>query len=49
MEAIGVLMTSTFSSFLEEELDKRFKLFRFWESQNKKEFLKEHSNSIRAR
>ncbi|XP_010254093.1 PREDICTED: hydroxyphenylpyruvate reductase-like [Nelumbo nucifera] len=48
METVGVLMTKPFSAYLEEELDKRFKLFRFWESSNRKEFLKENSHLIRA-
>ncbi|KAJ4952109.1 hypothetical protein NE237_028941 [Protea cynaroides] len=48
MESIGVVMMYPFSSYLEEELDKRFKLFRCWKSSNQKEFLKENSNSIRA-
>ncbi|KAA8541787.1 hypothetical protein F0562_022939 [Nyssa sinensis] len=36
------------SAYLEQELDKRFNLFRFWNFPQKKEFLKENSNSIRA-
>ncbi|XP_043703384.1 glyoxylate/hydroxypyruvate/pyruvate reductase 2KGR-like [Telopea speciosissima] len=48
MESFGVVMMGPFSSYLEEELDKKFKLFRCWKSPNKKEFLKENSNSITA-
>ncbi|XP_077210061.1 glyoxylate/hydroxypyruvate/pyruvate reductase 2KGR-like [Tasmannia lanceolata] len=49
MENLGVLMTCPMTpSYLEEELDKKCKLFRWWESSNKKEFLKENSNSIQA-
>eukprot|EP00262_Sarcandra_glabra_P005594 TRINITY_DN1731_c0_g1_i1.p1 TRINITY_DN1731_c0_g1~~TRINITY_DN1731_c0_g1_i1.p1 ORF type:complete len:315 (+),score=42.27 TRINITY_DN1731_c0_g1_i1:142-1086(+) len=48
METLGVLLTCPMNSFLEEELDKKFKLFRFWEASKKKEFLKENSLSIRA-
>ncbi|OVA20338.1 D-isomer specific 2-hydroxyacid dehydrogenase [Macleaya cordata] len=48
MEAIGVLMTCPMSTDLEAELDKRFKLFRFWKFPEQKEFLRENSNSIRA-
>ncbi|XP_059644903.1 hydroxyphenylpyruvate reductase-like [Cornus florida] len=48
MEAIGVLMACQMSPYLEQELEKRFNLFRFWNFQQKKEFLKENSNSIRA-
>ncbi|XP_019184523.1 PREDICTED: hydroxyphenylpyruvate reductase-like [Ipomoea nil] len=31
---------------LEQELDKRFKLFRFWNFPQKKEFLRENTNAI---
>ncbi|RZC50326.1 hypothetical protein C5167_018757 [Papaver somniferum] len=48
MEAIGVLMTCPMSTPLEEELDKKFKLFRFWNYPDKVDFLKQNSNSIRA-
>ncbi|KAL7222175.1 hypothetical protein ACSBR1_023980 [Camellia fascicularis] len=48
MQGIGVLMNCPMSSYLEEELDKRFKLFRLWEASSKDEFLRENCNSIRA-
>ncbi|KAK3027052.1 hypothetical protein RJ639_040884, partial [Escallonia herrerae] len=48
MEAIGVLMMCPMSAYLENELDKRFKLFRFWNQPQKEEFVKEKANSIRA-
>lgn len=48
MEAIGLLMACPMSSYLEEELDKRFNLFRFWNFPQKQEFLKENRNIIRA-
>ncbi|XP_043718860.1 glyoxylate/hydroxypyruvate/pyruvate reductase 2KGR-like [Telopea speciosissima] len=50
MENIGVMMTCACSPspYLQEELDKQFKLFRYWECANKEEFLKSNSNSIRA-
>ncbi|KAM7471748.1 hypothetical protein LguiA_009931 [Lonicera macranthoides] len=48
MEAIGVLMACPMSPYLEQELDKRFKLFKFWNFPQRKEFLKENCNSIRA-
>lgn len=41
-------MACPMSTYLEQELDKRFKLYRFWNFPQKKEFLKEHSASIRA-
>lgn len=48
MEAIGVLMTCQMSPYLEQELDKRFNVYKFWNFPNKSEFFKEHSHSIRA-
>ncbi|KAJ8627554.1 hypothetical protein MRB53_020861 [Persea americana] len=48
MESIGVLLTYPMNSYLEEELAKRFNLFRLWESSNKEEFPKQNSNSIQA-
>ncbi|XP_006343076.1 hydroxyphenylpyruvate reductase-like [Solanum tuberosum] len=48
MESIGVLMACPMSSYLEQELDKRFKLFRFWNVPQKNEFLIQHADSIRA-
>ncbi|MCL7036844.1 hypothetical protein MKW94_007618 [Papaver nudicaule] len=48
METIGVLMLCPKCTLLEEALDKKFKLFRFWDFSDQKEFLKENSNSIRA-
>ncbi|XP_059644904.1 glyoxylate/hydroxypyruvate/pyruvate reductase 2KGR-like [Cornus florida] len=48
MEAIGVLMMCPMSTYFEQELDKRFNLFRFWNFPQKEEFLKQHSSSIRA-
>ncbi|KAK4361900.1 hypothetical protein RND71_017141 [Anisodus tanguticus] len=48
MESIGVLMACPMSSYLEQELDKRFKLFRFWSFPQKNEFLNQNANSIRA-
>ncbi|GAB4850209.1 Glyoxylate/hydroxypyruvate/pyruvate reductase 2kgr [Ancistrocladus abbreviatus] len=48
LKSIGVLMTSPISTCLEEELSKRFNLFRFWNFPDRKEFLKQNKNSIRA-
>ncbi|KAK4764773.1 hypothetical protein SAY86_025863 [Trapa natans] len=48
MESIGVLMTCPMSAYLEQELDKRFKLFRFWQFPQRAQFLKENCGSIRA-
>ncbi|XP_058105658.1 hydroxyphenylpyruvate reductase-like [Magnolia sinica] len=50
MEALGVLITYPMDSYLEKELDKRFKLFRLWQSTspNSIDFLKKNSQSIHA-
>ncbi|XP_051135090.1 hydroxyphenylpyruvate reductase [Andrographis paniculata] len=48
MEAIGVLMMCPMNNYLEEELDRRFKLFRYWTQPRKREFLTQHGESIRA-
>lgn len=41
-------MTCPMSSYLEQQLQKRFTLFRLWESRKKAEFLKQNSESIKA-
>ncbi|XP_019171085.1 PREDICTED: hydroxyphenylpyruvate reductase-like [Ipomoea nil] len=48
IESIGVLMAIPMNPYLEQELDKRFKLFRFWNFPPKKEFLRENANAIHA-
>ncbi|KAE8735688.1 rop guanine nucleotide exchange factor 12-like [Hibiscus syriacus] len=48
MESIGVLMACPMNPYLEQELDKRFTLHRFWKVPEKSTFLSTHSNSIRA-
>ncbi|XP_052180418.1 glyoxylate/hydroxypyruvate/pyruvate reductase 2KGR [Diospyros lotus] len=48
MESIGVLMACPMSPYLEQELDRRFKLFRFWNFPQKKEFLRDNASVIRA-
>nr|ABR67588.1 putative hydroxyphenylpyruvate reductase [Salvia miltiorrhiza] len=48
MEAIGVLMMCPMNSYLEQELDKRFKLFRYWTQPKQREFLAQQAESIRA-
>ncbi|KAL0463874.1 UNVERIFIED_CONTAM: Hydroxyphenylpyruvate reductase [Sesamum latifolium] len=48
MENVGVLMTCSMSDFLERELEKRFKLFKLWESNSKAQFLAGFGESIRA-
>ncbi|TQD91552.1 hypothetical protein C1H46_022847 [Malus baccata] len=48
MESIGVLMPIPMSSYLEQELEKRFNLLKLWTVPHKTQFIKEHSTSIRA-
>lgn len=48
MEGVGVLMACPMLPYLEQELERRYNLFRFWNVPNKEEFLKESSASIRA-
>ncbi|KAF3450741.1 hypothetical protein FNV43_RR06830 [Rhamnella rubrinervis] len=48
MDSIGVLMPIHMNSYLEQELQKRFNVFKLWTFPNKTLFLKEHSSSIRA-
>ncbi|KAK4269374.1 hypothetical protein QN277_022538 [Acacia crassicarpa] len=48
MESIGVLLLCPVFSYLDQELDKRFKLYRYWNYPQSVQFLKEHANSIRA-
>nr|AJW87633.1 hydroxyphenylpyruvate reductase [Prunella vulgaris] len=48
MDAIGVLMMCPMSNYLEQELDNRFKLFRYWAQPKQRDFLADHAASIRA-
>ena len=48
MESISVLMLCPMSSYLEEELQRRFNLLKLWTAPQKPQFIKEHSGSIRA-
>ncbi|XP_044496730.1 glyoxylate/hydroxypyruvate/pyruvate reductase 2KGR-like [Mangifera indica] len=48
MESIGVLMVCPMNTYLEQELEKRFNLFKFWNFPDKTQFVKMHNNSIRA-
>lgn len=47
---MGVLLTFPMNPYLEEELDKRCKLFRLWESppESRRDFIRSHAQSIRA-
>ncbi|XP_073053009.1 glyoxylate/hydroxypyruvate/pyruvate reductase 2KGR-like [Primulina eburnea] len=48
LEDVGVLMTSPMSSYLEQELNNRFKLFKLWESPSETQFLDCYADSILA-
>ncbi|XP_041002202.1 uncharacterized protein LOC121247815 [Juglans microcarpa x Juglans regia] len=48
MDSIGVLMTCPMSDYLEQELRKRFNLFKLWAYSSKSDLLDKHSNSIQA-
>ncbi|KAE8656970.1 rop guanine nucleotide exchange factor 12-like [Hibiscus syriacus] len=48
MDSIGVLMACPMNSYLEQQLDKRFKLFRFWTVPDKSLFLASNKDSIQA-
>ncbi|XP_008799958.2 hydroxyphenylpyruvate reductase-like [Phoenix dactylifera] len=50
MESLGVLLTYPMDSYLEEELSKRCKLFRLWETppEKRREFLRANAATIRA-
>ncbi|KAG9456098.1 hypothetical protein H6P81_000606 [Aristolochia fimbriata] len=48
MESLGVLLTYPMNVYLEQELDKRCKLFRLWEAPQRKEFIKANAHAIRA-
>ncbi|KAM3200213.1 hypothetical protein T459_30526 [Capsicum annuum] len=48
MEKIGVLLTCPMSSYLEQQLNNRFSLFKYWESSSKSQFSTHNSHSIRA-
>ncbi|KAL6537524.1 hypothetical protein OROMI_026058 [Orobanche minor] len=48
MEDIGVLMTCQMSGYLEQELEKRFTLFKLWETTSRAEFLTRRADSVRA-
>lgn len=48
MKDVGVLMTCPMSTYLEQELEKRFKLFKLWAYSSADQFLKADANSVRA-
>lgn len=48
MESIGVLMACPMNPYLEDELSKRFNLFRFWSFPDRAHFLSQNAAAIRA-
>ncbi|KAK9923376.1 hypothetical protein M0R45_031798 [Rubus argutus] len=48
MDSIGVLMPVPVSAYLEQELEKRFNVFKLWTVPHKTQFIKDHATSIRA-
>ncbi|KAG4947936.1 hypothetical protein AAZX31_15G015700 [Glycine max] len=48
MESIGVLMTCPMHSYIQEELAKRFNLFKLWHYPSFSAFAQAHAHSIRA-
>ncbi|KAL9997999.1 putative hydroxyphenylpyruvate reductase [Helianthus debilis subsp. tardiflorus] len=48
MEAMGVLMTYPMSSYLEQQLQTRFTLFRLWNLPNKTHFFNHNAHNIQA-
>ena len=48
MENLGVLMMCPMSTYLEQELEKRFKLFKLWHYSSTDQFVKVNANSIRV-
>ncbi|KAK4269373.1 hypothetical protein QN277_022537 [Acacia crassicarpa] len=48
MESIGVLLLCPVLSYLDQELDNRYKLYRYWNYPQSVQFLEEHANSILA-
>ncbi|KAI5407294.1 glyoxylate/hydroxypyruvate/pyruvate reductase 2KGR [Lathyrus oleraceus] len=48
MGSIGVLLLSQVAPYLEQELNKRYNLFRLWDYPKKSHFLTQHGASIRA-
>lgn len=48
MENVGVMMTTPMSSYLEQQLQQRFTLFKLWESPSLTHFLTRRADSVRA-
>ncbi|GER48346.1 glyoxylate/hydroxypyruvate reductase B, partial [Striga asiatica] len=48
MEAVGVLLMCPMNNYLEQELEKRFRLLRYWTQPKQTDFVAQHAHSIRA-
>ncbi|TKY64482.1 Glyoxylate/hydroxypyruvate reductase A HPR2 [Spatholobus suberectus] len=48
MGSIGVLLVVQVIPYLEQELNKRYRLFRVWDYPQKAQLLSQHAASIRA-
>jgi len=48
MGSIGVLLVAQAMPYLEQELDRRYKLFRAWDYPNAAQLLSQHATAIRA-
>lgn len=48
MADVGVMMTCPMSTYLEQQLQKRFTLFKLWEFPSKTQFLTRHRDSVQA-
>lgn len=48
METIGVLMTCPIDSYLGQELERRFNLYRLWTATEPNQFIRENAAAIRA-
>uniref|UniRef100_A0A7C8YR64 Uncharacterized protein n=1 Tax=Opuntia streptacantha TaxID=393608 RepID=A0A7C8YR64_OPUST len=48
MESIGVLLACPMNPYLEDQLNNRFNLFRFWNFPDRAQFLSENAPAIRA-
>jgi lactate dehydrogenase-like 2-hydroxyacid dehydrogenase len=48
MESISVLLVAQVIPYLEQELNKRYNLYRIWDFPQKSQFLIQHGPSIRA-
>ena len=48
MGSIGVLLVAKVMPYLEQELEKRYKLFRAWDNAQRAQVVSQHAGAIRA-